>query len=103
VAVGLGLARGGAIVLPGNDLGGLHDARDFSHQSRAQSGRAQKPALVYGVVERGAHGAVMAVQSFGGENHIHNMGHLTGDVPALFLVALVLGLCIPRGGDRAAA
>lgn len=40
-----------------------------------------------------AHGAVMAVQSFQGEHH---MGHLMGDVPALFAVALVLGLLTPR-------
>ena len=41
-----------------------------------------------------AHGGVMAVQSFSGE---HNMGHLTGDVAALFAVAVVLALLTPRG------
>ncbi len=39
------------------------------------------------------HGGIMAVQSFDGE---HNMGHLYGDVPALFLVALVLGYLTPK-------
>ena len=38
------------------------------------------------------HGAVMAVQSFGGDH----MGHLCGDVLALFAVAAVLALLTPR-------
>ena len=40
-----------------------------------------------------AHGGVMARQSFDGE---HNMGHLLGDVPALFIVAAVLAYLTPR-------
>jgi hypothetical protein len=40
-----------------------------------------------------AHGGVMAVQSFDGD---HNMGHLWGDVLALFAVAAVLALLTPR-------
>ena len=39
-----------------------------------------------------AHGGVMAIQSFDGE---HNMGHLLGDVPALFIVAIVLAILMP--------
>lgn len=39
------------------------------------------------------HGGVMAVQSFDGD---HNMGHLWGDVLALFAVATVLALLTPR-------
>jgi len=39
-----------------------------------------------------AHGAVMAWQSFDGH---HNMGHLLGDVPALFIVAAVLAYLTP--------
>lgn len=35
-----------------------------------------------------AHAAVMAVQAL---SDSHEMGHLLGDVPALFLVAIVLG------------
>jgi len=42
------------------------------------------------------HGGVMAVQSFDGE---HNMGHLWGDVLALFAVAAVLGILMPREGS----
>ena len=40
-----------------------------------------------------AHGAVMAVQSFGNAQHF---GHLYGDVPALLVVAGVLGWLSPR-------
>jgi hypothetical protein len=39
------------------------------------------------------HGGIMAVQSFSGGHH---MGHLWGDVLALFLVAAVLALLTPR-------
>ena len=39
------------------------------------------------------HGAVMAWQSFDGH---HNMGHLWGDVPALFIVAAVLAYLMPK-------
>ena len=39
------------------------------------------------------HGGVMAVQSFAAGQ----MGHLWGDVPALFIVATVLALLMPRG------
>lgn len=39
-----------------------------------------------------AHGGVMAFQSFDGE---HNMGHLLGDVPALFIVAITLAILMP--------
>lgn len=39
-----------------------------------------------------AHGATMAVQSLAKAEHL---GHLWGDVPALFLVALVLGMLCP--------
>jgi hypothetical protein len=40
-----------------------------------------------------AHAGVMAVQSFSGD---HNMGHLWGDVLALFAVAAVLAWLTPR-------
>ena len=39
------------------------------------------------------HGGIMTVQSFDGD---HNMGHLMGDVLALFAVAAVLALLAPR-------
>ena len=40
------------------------------------------------------HGGIMAVQSF---TKSENMGHLWGDVLALFVVAAVLALLTPRG------
>ena len=40
-----------------------------------------------------AHAGIMAVQSFDGA---HNMGHLYGDVLALFVVAAVLAFLAPR-------
>ena len=45
------------------------------------------------------HGAVMAIQSVVYPQHI---GHLWGDVAALFLVAGVLALLMPRAGSSAA-
>lgn len=39
------------------------------------------------------HGGIMAVQSLADS---HNMGHLYGDVAALFVVAIALGLLTPR-------
>ena len=44
------------------------------------------------------HGGVMAVQSFDGD---HNMGHLWGDVLALFAVAAVLAILMPREAKAA--
>lgn len=39
------------------------------------------------------HGGVMAVQAIGNPDHA---GHLAGDVPALFIVAAVLGYLCPQ-------
>jgi len=39
------------------------------------------------------HGGIMAVQAIA---HPEHLGHLWGDVPALLIVALVLGLLMPR-------
>jgi hypothetical protein len=39
------------------------------------------------------HGGIMAVQSF---NDAAEHGHLVGDVAALFLVAIILGVLMPR-------
>jgi hypothetical protein len=40
-----------------------------------------------------SHGAIMAVQSF---SEAAEHGHLVGDVPALFLIAIVLAILMPR-------
>jgi len=42
------------------------------------------------------HGAIMAAQSLANSQH---MGHLWGDVPALFVVAELLTILTPRGAD----
>jgi hypothetical protein len=44
------------------------------------------------------HGGIMAAQSFASADR---MGHMYGDVSALFLVAIVLGLLTPRGATAA--
>lgn len=41
------------------------------------------------------HAAIMAVQSFGSGHHL---GHLAGDVPALFVVAVVLAVLVRASG-----
>src|SRR6202050_207511 len=45
------------------------------------------------------HGGIMAVQSLANSEH---MGHLWGDVLALFLVAAVLAILTPRGAVKPA-
>jgi hypothetical protein len=45
------------------------------------------------------HGGIMAVQALAPNSH----GHLLGDVPALFIVANVLGLLTPRGSRAASS
>lgn len=42
------------------------------------------------------HGGIMAVQALAQPEH---RGHLVGDVPALFIVAVVLAILTPRSGD----
>jgi len=42
------------------------------------------------------HGAIMGVQSI---NDAAERGHLIGDVPALFLVAIILAVLMPRAGQ----
>lgn len=52
------------------------------------------------VVSSLVHGGIMAVQAI---NMPSEHGHLLGDVPALILVAVVLGLLTPRGATAQAA
>ena len=49
------------------------------------------------------HAAIMAVQSFGHGDHMDHMGHLMGDVPALILVAVVLGGLVKASGLKQAS
>jgi hypothetical protein len=49
------------------------------------------------------HGVIMAVQSFGaGEHGERHLGHLLGDVPALFIVAIALAVLTPRSSNALA-
>lgn len=54
---------------------------------------AYKSIIWFTVWSSVVHGAIMGVQAFtdAGEH-----GHLTGDVPALFLVAIILAVLMPR-------
>ncbi len=54
---------------------------------------AHRSILWFTVWSSVVHAAIMAMQSFGDSAE---RGHLVGDVPALLLVALALGLLAPR-------
>jgi len=54
---------------------------------------AHKSVIWFTVWSSVVHGGVMAVQSF---NDGAEQGHLVGDVPALFLIAIILGVLMPR-------
>lgn len=54
---------------------------------------ANRSLILFTVVSSVVHAGIMAVQSFGHEMH---KGHLLGDVPALILVAVVLGALMPK-------
>ena len=61
---------------------------------RAASNPSEHRSLIwFTVVSSLVHAGIMAVQSFGHEMH---HGHLMGDVPALLLVAIVLGALMPK-------
>ena len=53
----------------------------------ARNPQAHRSLIWFAVWSSVVHGAIMAVQSIPAEHH----WHLLGDVPALFLVAIVLG------------
>jgi hypothetical protein len=55
---------------------------------------AHKSLIWFTVWSSIVHGGIMAVQSF---TNTQYMGHLWGDVLALFVVAIVLALFTPRG------
>lgn len=68
------------------------DARPAASQSLAT--RSPRSLIWFTVWSSVVHGAVMAVQSVIYPQHI---GHLWGDVTALFVVAGVLAFLMPRG------
>ncbi len=58
----------------------------------ARDPEANRSLIWFTVWSSVVHGAIMAVQSMPAEHH----GHLLGDVPALFVIAAVLGILTPR-------
>lgn len=60
----------------------------------ARNPAAHLSLIWFAVWSSAVHGAIMAMQSFG-EGH---QGHLWGDVPALFLVAIVLAALVLSSG-----
>jgi len=54
---------------------------------------AHKSIIWFTVWSSVVHGGIMAVQSL---SDAAERGHLAGDVPALFLVAIILGVLTPR-------
>jgi hypothetical protein len=52
---------------------------------------ANKSLIWFTAVSSLVHGAIMTQQSFGMTGGMNHMGHLMGDVPALFGVAIILG------------
>jgi hypothetical protein len=62
---------------------------------------AHKSIIWFTVWSSVVHGAIMALQAFGDPAE---RGHLLGDVPALFLIAIVLGVLMQMGpSDRVTA
>jgi hypothetical protein len=57
---------------------------------------AYKSIIWFTVWSSVVHGGVMAVQSF---DDAAERGHLVGDVPALLLIAIILGVLTPRGAQ----
>jgi len=61
---------------------------------------AHKSLIAFAVWSSVAHGGIMAVQA---AVHPEHGGHLLGDVPALLIVAAVLGWLMPRAAVPARA
>ncbi|MGV0837877.1 DUF6632 domain-containing protein [Mycolicibacterium thermoresistibile] len=61
----------------------------------ARRPEAHLSLIWFAVCSSVVHGVIMAVQSFGGGDH---MGHLWGDVPALLLAAVVLSALVLATG-----
>ena len=83
--------------LPADDYRLIHDTRRIFIHRIAGPQREQEPCLVHRVVV--VHGAIMGVQAF---SDASERGHLIADVPALFLVAIVLAVLMPRASMIAA-
>jgi len=57
---------------------------------------ANRSLIWFGVWSSIVHGAIMAVQAFVYPEH---RGHLYGDVPVLFIAAILFAVLMPRGRD----
>lgn len=64
---------------------------------------ANRSLIWFTVVSSLVHGAIMALQSFGMTEGMSHMGHLMGDVPALFGVGVILGALLWRANSPAKA
>ena len=60
---------------------------------------AHKSIIWFTIWSSAVHGAIMAAQSF---SEAAEHGHLLGDVPALFLIAIILGILMPKTGEARA-
>lgn len=58
---------------------------------------ANRSLIWFAVWSSVVHGGIMAAQSIAYPEH---RGHLIGDVPALFIVAVVLGFLTPRTSEK---
>lgn len=65
----------------------------------ARRPEANVTLIWFAAVSSAVHAAIMAVQSFG---DAHQLGHLWGDVPALFVVAVVLPVLVVKADLRGA-
>ncbi|MGA7052001.1 MAG: DUF6632 domain-containing protein [Mycobacterium sp.] len=63
----------------------------------ARNPRANLSLIWFTVWSSVVHAAIMGVEAFGGEHH---MGHLSGDVPALLLMAVVLSVLVLLSGVK---
>ena len=52
---------------------------------------ANRSLIWFTAISSAVHGAIMTQQSFGMTDGMSHMGHLVGDVPALFGVTIILG------------
>ncbi|HSM95884.1 MAG TPA: DUF6632 domain-containing protein [Rhizomicrobium sp.] len=52
---------------------------------------ANRSLIWFTAISSAVHGAIMTQQSFGMTGGMSHMGHLVGDVPALFGVTIILG------------
>ena len=59
----------------------------------SQDPDAHRSIIWFTVWSSVVHGAIMAAQSF---SDATERGHLLGDVPALFLIAIILAVLMPR-------